>query len=77
VAPDKGRARPVVPRAALQTTQDDPRQGVTAVASVADPGDCACGCCQQLIRALAGIKAELSRIRERLDGVESGRAWSP
>lgn len=44
---------------------------------VPDPADCVCGCCQQLIRALSGIKVELSRIRERLDQAESERAWGP
>ncbi len=45
--------------------------------SVADPGDCTCGCCAALIKALAGIRTELSRIRERLDQGESERAGWP
>jgi hypothetical protein len=36
---------------------------------------CGCGCCDRLIRALAGIKVELSKIRERLDQGESERSW--
>jgi hypothetical protein len=76
VAPDKGRARGASPRPGPQTTIASPRQGADTL-SVADPGDCACGCCQQLIRALANIKTELSRLNERLNQAESERAWSP
>jgi hypothetical protein len=38
---------------------------------------CECGCGAQLIKALGGIRGELSRIRERLDQGESERAGWP
>jgi hypothetical protein len=65
------------PPAAMGRPKVSPPGSTTSM--VADPGDCGCGCgcCQQLLRALSGIRVELSKIRERLDGVESERAGWP
>jgi hypothetical protein len=73
VAPDKRSGAPP-PRGTPPDAQPSSRT-VTAP-MVADPADCACNC-QQLIRALANIKVELSRLNERLNQAESERAWSP